>query len=117
MYIDVISTGSIRDQLYFRDLRDMRVPEVNSSEQTVVSEIVRRTDEELRRLEDDAASQKAAAVSRLHGLINASGALAADDDDIEATFAALANQWRAETAMLSSVAKKLSIRYIRRSSR
>ena len=107
MYIDVISTGSIRDRLYFNDLRNIRVPEVSASEQSVVSEIVRRTDDELRRLEEDAASQKAAAVSRLHGLINASGALAADDKTLEPKFVALANQWRAETSMLSSIAKKV----------
>jgi type I restriction enzyme M protein len=107
MYIDVVSTGSIRDRLYFRDLQKMRVPEVDLAEQSVVSEIVRRTDEELQRLQDDGSAQKAVATSRLHSLIDAAGALRFDQENLEATFAAFANQWRRETAMFSSISKKV----------
>jgi hypothetical protein len=106
MYIDVVSTGSIRDRLYFKDLRDMRVPEVGKVEQSVVSEIVRRTDEELLRLQEDAITQKSVAIKRVHGLIDASGALASDSGDISVLFSALADQWKRETAKYSSIGKR-----------
>lgn len=107
MYIDVVSTGSIRDRLHPTDLRKMRVPEVSRCEQAVVSEIARRTDEELQRLQEDAVAQKAVAVSRLHELVDASSALASTSDDWEAAFATLADQWRRETAMYSSIPRKV----------
>lgn len=107
MYIDVVSTGSIRDRLHPRDLRKMRVPEVSRSEQVVVSEIVRRTEDELRRLQEDAVNQRAVATGRLHKLVNASAALASDTENLEAAFATLADQWRRETAMYSSIQKKV----------
>ncbi len=107
MYIDVISTGSIRDRLLFKGLQTMRVPEVDKAEQSVVSEIVRRTDEELQRLQEEAMAQKAVAINRVHGLIDAFGALASDSSDLARSFAVLADQWHLETAMFSSIQKKV----------
>lgn len=107
MYIDVVSTGSIRDRLYLRDLKNMRVPGVGKPEQAVVSEIVRRTEDELQRLQKDIVEQKSVAISRLHNLINSSAALASGDSkNVEGVFSTLADQWRRETAMFSSSAKK-----------
>ena len=105
MYIDVVSTGSIRDRLYFQNLREMRVPEVDTTEQAVVAEMIRRTELEMEQLLEELAVQKAKGVNRLHRLVDASGAQA--NRNVKAAFAALADQWKRETGMLSSVSRKI----------
>lgn len=105
MYIDVVSTGSIRDRLYFTNLREMRVPEVGTTEQAVVAEMIRRTESEMEQLLEELAAQKAKGMDRLHQLVDASGAQT--KKDVKAAFKALADQWRRETGMLSSVGKKI----------
>ncbi|MFL9828994.1 restriction endonuclease subunit S, partial [Rhodoplanes sp. SY1] len=107
MYIDVVSTGSIRDRLYLRELMEMRVPNVSRSEQATISEIMRRTEEELLQLYDKAAGYRAAAVGRLHDLVEASGAMCEDRSDLRAAFSKLAAQWHRETGPFSSVSKKV----------
>ena len=53
-------------------------------------------------------AQKAVATNRVHSLIDAFGALASNGNDPARCFAALADQWRAETAMFSSIQKKVN---------
>ena len=105
MYIDVVSTGSIRDRLYFQDLQKMRVPEVDNTEQAVVAEMIRRTESEMEQLLDELAAQKAKGVDRLHHLVDASGAQA--NRSVIAAFVSLADQWKRETGMFSSISKKV----------
>lgn len=107
MYIDVVSTGSIRDRLYFRDLRTIRVPVVSPTEQVVISEIVHRGERETRRLVDEITRQKALATGRLHGLVNACSTYASDAVDPEAAFKVLTDQWRRETGHYSSISRKV----------
>ena len=106
MYIDVVSTGSIRDRLYFRDLQNLRVPKIDAREQMVVAEMVRRAEAEMRTVLDDARTQKGKAIDRLHGLV---GACSADGptDPLTTKFHSLAERWRRETGFQSSVTKKV----------
>jgi type I restriction enzyme M protein len=105
MYIDVVSTGSIRDRLYFQTLRDMRVPDVDTTEQSVVAEMVRRTELNTEQLLEELAAQKTKGVNRLHQLVEAAGAQV--NRNLKAAFATLVDQWKRETGMLSSVSKKV----------
>jgi type I restriction enzyme M protein len=105
MYIDVVSTGSIRDRLYFPNLREMRVPKVDTTEQAVVAEMIRRTESEMEKLLEELAAQKAKGVNRLHRLVDASGVQAAQSS--KAVFTVLADQWKRETGMFSSMSKKI----------
>ena len=107
MYIDVVSTGSIRDRLYFSELQKMRLPQVLAPEQAAVSELVRRTEQELQRLLDEVAEQKAGVTGRLHRLVHVSGAYNAVGSNVEAAFKALAEQWYRETGRYSSISKKM----------
>jgi type I restriction enzyme M protein len=109
MYIDVVATGSIRDRLYLDDLRRIRIPEVGVAEQAVVSQMVRRTQEELTGLLRQIAEHNERIVRRIHALVDASGAYAvsADDDNLKQRFLALAEQWRRETGHYSSISRKI----------
>jgi type I restriction enzyme M protein len=100
MYIDVMTTGSIRDRLYFRHLAQIRVPELTPEEQAEILALGQGADtayEVLRR----SAMERARAVSKMHSCVGA-----ASKDQAEA-FRALADNWRRETGKVSSPKKKI----------
>jgi len=106
MYIDVISTGSIRDRLYFEDLRTLRIPDATKTEQSFVAEFGRRVAEQNRSLFGEIRSQQARVTDGLHDLVR--GACAAGEEvPVEQAFRLLADKWKRETAIMSSVTKKI----------
>lgn len=109
MYIDVVTTGTIRDRLYLEDLRNIRLPPVSIAEQALVSEMVRRAEEDTRELLSSLANQNAKVIGRIHGLVDASGAYSSapgNSDDLKSKFRSLAEQWRRETGPFSSISRK-----------
>ena len=106
MYIDVISTGSIRDRLYFGDLRTIRIPDATKEEQALAAEFGRRVDEQSRDLQTEIGSQRSEVTNRLHNLIREAGA-ASDGVSVQDAFRPLAEKWKRETAIVSSVSKKM----------
>ena len=106
MYIDVISTGSIRDRLYFEDLRTIRIPNATATEQEFVAEFSRRVEEQNRELFSEIRSQRSQVTDRLHDLVREAGA-ASDKVSIDDAFRLLAEKWKRETAIVSSVTKKI----------
>jgi len=106
MYIDVVSTGSIRDRLYFEDLQKLRLPDTPDPEQTIISEFGRRVDQQSRDLLAEIRSQRAKVNERLHALVREVEART-DDATVPEKFRALADRWIRETAIVSSISKKL----------
>jgi type I restriction enzyme M protein len=106
MYIDVISTGSIRDRLYFDDLRKLRVPDISKAEQSLVAEFSRRVDEQGRILLAEMKSQRARVTDRLHDLLREAGGVS-DQVPVEEAFRLLAEKWKRDTAIVSSLSKKV----------
>lgn len=98
MYIDVTSTGSIRDRLYFRDLRTIRVPDVDETEQAAICEAARRADEEAHRLLFRIATAKAETAGRINGLVKTAAA-----GDTAGKFRRLTEQWKRGRGMSSSL--------------
>jgi hypothetical protein len=107
MCIDVITTGSIRDRLYFSDLQRIHVPDVPESAQAQVCAHESRIEDELRELLATISTERRAAADRLHGLIKAAAAGSPGSAGTEERFRALADQWRRETRLQSSVSKKI----------
>lgn len=99
MYLDVYSTGSIRDRVYFHDLQKIRLPRADPATQTSVREAVAAVDTESRRLLGAMGADKNKLLDRLDDVIRS--------DDVARRFRELADQWREETGMLSSVTKIL----------
>ena len=106
MYIDVISTGSIRDRLYFEDLRKIRIPDATNTEQALVAEFGRRVEEQSHDLFGEIRSQRSRVTDRLHNLVREAGA-ASDAVSVDQAFRLLAEKWKRETAIVSSVTKKV----------
>jgi type I restriction enzyme M protein len=106
MYIDVISTGSIRDRLYFDDLRKVRIPDSPAVEQLLLAELGRRVEEQTRDLFGKIRSQRSLVVARAHDLVREAGAVGGEVP-IEQAFRLLAEKWKRETAIVSSVTKKI----------
>jgi type I restriction enzyme M protein len=107
MYIDVVTTGSIRDRLLSNELKTLRVPNVSPDKQVVACERSRRVDEEITELLKGIADEKAKTVKRLHELIMPVVPDISGPEETFESFAALADQWRRETGMYSSISKKL----------
>jgi hypothetical protein len=98
MYIDVMTTGSIRDRLYFGGLQEIRLPDLTEEEQEEILSFGHRADEKyeaLRRI----AMQRMQAIGKMHTIVGACSS------DPEEAFRALAGQWRRETMLLSSASK------------
>jgi type I restriction enzyme M protein len=108
MYIDVISTGSIRDRLYFEDLQTIRIPDVSAKEELVVASAVDRTDQELRRTLEFLNGEKAKAIGRIHSLVKDAGAMTQKSATASKKFATLARKWDRETGFQSSIKSKIS---------
>lgn len=108
MYIDVVTTGSIRDRLYFSDLQSLRVPDVSDVEQATICEISRRADDEAQALLERISAERARTVDRINGLVRTASAEIEDDDGSVDMFSALVERWQRETGMLSSISKKVN---------
>ena len=106
MYIDVITTGSIRDRLYFDDLQTIRIPDATEDEQILLAEFGRRVDDESRHLLNEIRTHRARVTDRLHELVREACATS-DEVPVDEAFKLLAEKWKRETAILSSVTKKL----------
>ena len=106
MYMDVISTGSIRDRLYFEDLRTIRIPDATDTEQALVAEFSRRVEEQSRDLFGEIRLQRSRVTDRLHDLVREAGA-ASDELPVDRAFMLLSEKWKRETAIVSSVTKKI----------
>ncbi len=110
MYIDVVATGSIRDRLYLDDLKRIRLPKIGATEQAVVSQMVRRAEEEMTELLRQITEQNERIIRRIHALVGTSGAYAEGlgPGNLEQHFMALAEQWRRETGPYSSMSRKIN---------
>ncbi len=106
MYIDVITTGSIRDRLYFDELKTIRIPDATKEEQALLAEFGRRVDEQSRQLFSEIRTHRASVMNRLHDLIREAAATSGDVT-VEEAFRLLAEKWKRETAIMSSITKKL----------
>jgi len=98
MYIDVMTTGSIRDRLYFGMLQRIRLPDLTEDERRKILSFGRRADmkyEALRRV----ALERMRAIVKIHSVVGASSR------DPQEAFRALVTQWRSETASLSSASQ------------
>lgn len=104
MYIDVITTGSIRNRLYFKDLEQVRVPQVSAADQRRVVERGRRVDFFLASAEGKARREIAAQIAELHSLVSPV-ALSPEEKPIDAVFAELSESWRRASRRWSSVQK------------
>lgn len=109
MYIDVVTTGSIRDRLYLADLQEIRIPEASETEQAVISQMADRAEDEMIGLLREIAERNEQITDRIHCLIDVAEAYSAShgDDDLQKRFAALAGQWRRETGASSSISRKV----------
>jgi hypothetical protein len=109
MNIDVVTTGSIRDRPYLPQLRNIRIPDASVAEQAVISQMVRRNEEEMTEFLREIAAQNEIVVKRIHSLVDTSGSYGAapDGEDLGKRFAVLAEQWRRETGPYSSISRKV----------
>jgi type I restriction enzyme M protein len=109
MYIDVVTTGSIRDRLYLADLQNIRIPQVSAREQAVVSLMVHRTEEEMTDLLRQISEHNQKIIERIHGLVDTAGIYASEpgSDNLEKRFSTLAEQWLSETGLYSSIPRKV----------
>ena len=106
MYIDIITTGSIRDRLYFKDLQALRIPDTPDAVQTLLSEFGRRVDEESRDLLAEIRAQRSQVNERLHSLVR-EVEIRGSSASVSDTFRVLADRWKRETAIISSITKKI----------
>jgi hypothetical protein len=103
MYIDVMTTGSIRDRLYFNNLQAIRVPDVSTIEQAVICARGHKADEIHESLRESAV-ERSKSIDKLNSIIRAPSL---ETGDLTESFPALAERWRRETGMLSSATKKV----------
>jgi type I restriction enzyme M protein len=71
MYVDVITTGSIRDRLYFRDLQNIRVPNVDVTQQHAIYESAQRVSASEHEQQSRLAAEKAVLAEAIHALVSA----------------------------------------------
>jgi type I restriction enzyme M protein len=95
MYIDVVTTGSIRDRLLFDDLKLLRAPTPAPTIQVAACVDVRRVDEEIAKMLAEVSNEKAKTVKRFHDLIHPSGANDKSADDLRHKFDRLVADWKA----------------------
>jgi len=70
MYIDVVSTGSIRDSLSYDLLSTIRVPEVNDKEQERINADLHAAEEHIEKLLASMDEQKESIVETMHSLLS-----------------------------------------------
>lgn len=99
MYIDVVSTGSIRDRLYYRDLKQLRVPKVPGHVQEAVVAFSQGVERSTDALTHQITSQRSRLTASLHGLVTDPNGESIDDvaqtqsTDPASKFEELAEQW------------------------
>ena len=103
MYINVITTGSIRNRLYFRDIKKIRVPNVSGSVQGDIYERGRRVKFIMDAARKRAASEVESSLAELHSLV-ALRSIESTEPAFDEVFRDLAASWRKQSCMLSSVA-------------
>lgn len=69
MYIDVVSTGSIRDSLSFDLLQSIRVPNVENDQQKNINKDLTIAEEKIENLLRDVDIKKETVIEKMHGLI------------------------------------------------
>lgn len=69
LYIDVVSTGSIRDSLSFDLLETIRVPEVDDAEQKRINKDLGTANDRIENLLRDMDEQKERIIEEMHGLL------------------------------------------------
>ena len=101
LYIDVMTTGSIRDRLYFDNLKAIRVPDPEGPNYTAALPVGVRADEahDARR---KLAVERAETTEKLNAIVRAASSV---QGKIGATFRSLANSWKSGRGPSSSVAK------------
>lgn len=105
MYIDVISTGSIRDRLYPDDFKTLRIPRLSSEQQKSVWEAARLADADLGDALKKLAGERGKIEARVRDAIIGQ---ASDSVELAARFKALADEWRRDAGSLSSPVKKVA---------
>ena len=103
MYIDVSTTGSIRNRLYFGGLQELRVPRASVLEQAAIRTMTEPADVAYA-TQRQSFEHRAALAERLNALVRQS---ASEAGQMTEAFAALAARWRRETEMFSAVSKKI----------
>lgn len=104
MYVDVVSTGSIRDRLYPEDFRALRIPRPSASQQTSLSEISRRIDQEIGEAAKRMAGERSAMYARVRDFVLTQAE--EGSTDLSERFFALISEWERETGRFSSVKQK-----------
>ena len=69
MYIDIFSTGSIRDSLSYDSLSKIKVPKVDESKQEIINNLISQTKKQISGLSGEIGEKKEKIVSELHSLI------------------------------------------------
>lgn len=98
MYIDVISTGSIRDRLYPSALKSLKVPLTDESQQQSMLALWRRVENDLASAFEDAIRRRSQIDDRIQDLIVGSSAHLG----VRENFDALVREWKRSTDHLSS---------------
>lgn len=69
LYIDVVSTGSIRDSLSFDLLETIRIPKVGESEQKQINKDLNMAEKKIKKLLSEMDSSKEKVIEKMHRLI------------------------------------------------
>lgn len=106
MYIDITTTGSIRNRLYFRDLANLKMPRLNDREQSMASHSYRKLTEEDAAHRERMRRERESSTSLLQGILSDYWHFE-NEADVATRFESLARKWQQETGHLSSLSKKL----------
>ncbi len=69
LYIDVVSTGSIRDSLSLDLLKTIRVPDIDRRKQKQINKALFGTEKRIEKITNEADSQKGIIINTIHGLL------------------------------------------------
>jgi len=105
MYIDVVTTGSIRDRLYLSDLKKIRVPGIPEGKQDAICEWARQVDGSATQMLRAIKAERDAVNQHLHEFVKTPDAVPGTSTGIR-RFADLAAQWKRESRLISNVTKK-----------
>ena len=104
MYIDVETTGSIRDRLYPDGLKRLRVPELSADQQAAMFGVAQRVERDLNVSLARATEDRSQINDRVRDLIIGAGRTS----PIEKRFTALAAEWERATVHVSSYSEIVS---------
>lgn len=115
MYIDVVTTGSIRDRLYFGDLENIRVPRVSLERQIEICKESDATESAISKKNVTTSGAIRRTTSRIYELIDPSRTVSSYFETslpkflptkTLADFHSLAQQWKNETRLWPTVTKR-----------